>query len=153
MTRRSSIPLMMLGLSVVAMPALAQETSASHKPILTTDAPAPIGPYSQAVLAGDTLFCSAQIGLNPKTGSMVDGDVSAQADQALKNLGAVLHEAGFDFRDVVRTTVFLADINDFSKMNDVYAHYFGEAKPARSTVAVASLPRGARVAIDAIAKR
>jgi 2-iminobutanoate/2-iminopropanoate deaminase len=130
----------------------AQDATASHKPILTTDAPAPIGPYSQAILSGDTLFCSGQTGLNPKTGALVDGDVSAQTEQALKNLGAVLHAAGFDFNDVARTTVFLVDINDFSKMNEAYAHYFGDAKPARSTVAVAALPRGARVEIDAIAR-
>ncbi len=84
---------------------------------------------------------------------MVDGDVSAQTEQALKNLGAVLHGAGFDFKDVVRTTVFLVDIDDFSKMNEAYTQYFGEAKPARSTVAVAALPRGGRVEIDAIARK
>jgi 2-iminobutanoate/2-iminopropanoate deaminase len=153
MTRRSSITLVVLGLSALAAPAIAQGVTASHKPILTTGAPAPIGPYSQAVLAGDTLFCSGQIGLDPRTGMLVDGDVSAQTEQALKNLGAVLHGASFDFNDIVRTTVFLVDINDFAKMNEEYAHYFGEAKPARSTVAVAALPRGARVEIDAIAKK
>ncbi len=145
--------LMVLGLSAIATPVLAQDATASHKPILTTDAPAPIGPYSQAVLTGDTLFCSGQTGLIPRTGAMVDGDVSAQTEQALKNLGAVLHGAGFDFKDVVRTTVFLVDIDDFSKMNVAYTHYLGEAKPARSTVAVAALPRGARVEIDAIARK
>jgi 2-iminobutanoate/2-iminopropanoate deaminase len=145
--------LMALGVSAIATPVLAQDAAASHKPILTTDAPAPIGPYSQAVLAGDTLFCSGQVGLSPRTGAMVDGDVSAQTEQALKNLGAVLHGAGFDFKDVVRTTVFLVDIDDFSKMNEAYTQYFGEAKPARSTVAVAALPRGGRVEIDAIARK
>ena len=151
MNRRSSITLTALGLSAIARPALAQGVTASHVPILTTDAPAPIGPYSQAVLTGDTLFCSGQIGLDPKTGAMVDGDVSAQTVQALKNLGAVLRGAAFDFDNVVKATVFLVDINDFSKMNEAYTKFFAEAKPARSTVAVAALPRGARVEIDAIA--
>jgi 2-iminobutanoate/2-iminopropanoate deaminase len=144
---------MALSLSSFAAPTVAQEAAASHKQILTTDAPDPIGPYSQAILTGDTLFCSGQIALNPSTGAIVDGDVSAQTEQVLKNIGAVLSEAGFRFNDVVRITVFLVDINDFSKMNETYSRYFGDVKPARSTVAVAALPRGARVEIDAIARK
>jgi 2-iminobutanoate/2-iminopropanoate deaminase len=145
--------MMLLGIGALATPVLAQDAAASHKPILTPDAPAPIGPYSQAILVGDMLFCAGQIGLNPKTGTLVEGDVIAQTEQVLKNLGAVLHGAGFDYKDVAKTTVFLADIGDFSKMNDVYARYFGGAKPVRSTVAVAALARGARVEIDAIARK
>jgi 2-iminobutanoate/2-iminopropanoate deaminase len=125
----------------------------SHEAILTEEAPAPIGPYSQAVRSGKTLFCSGQIALDPKTAALVEGDAAAQAERALQNLGAVLQEAGFDYDDVVKTTVFLVDMNDFAAINDVYAKYFDESKPARSTVAVAALPRGARIEIEAIAHR
>ena len=121
--------------------------------ILTKDAPAPIGPYSQAVKAGSELFCSGQIALDPATGNVVDGDVAAQTEQVLKNLGAVLREGGCDYSDVVKTTIFLIDMNDFAQVNAVYERYFGSAKPARSTVAVAGLPRGVRVEIDCIAKK
>jgi 2-iminobutanoate/2-iminopropanoate deaminase len=125
----------------------------SHDAILSADAPAPIGPYSQALRAGKTLFCSGQVGLDPKTGEIVAGDVAAQAEQVLRNLGAVLREAGFDYTNVVKTTVFLVDMNDFTTVNEIYGRYFGEVKPARSTVAVAGLPRSARVEIDAIARK
>jgi 2-iminobutanoate/2-iminopropanoate deaminase len=125
----------------------------SHEPILTGDAPAPIGPYSQAVRSGKSLFCSGQIAINPDTGELVAGDAAAQAEQVLTNLGAVLREGGFDYEDVVKTTVFLVDMNDFPAVNAVYEKFFEDAKPARSTVAVAGLPRGARVEIDAIARR
>ena len=116
-------------------------------------APAPIGPYSQAILAENELFCSGQVALDPSSGDLTGGDAAAQADQALRNLGAVLEAAGMTYVQVVKTTVFLVDMNDFTAVNDVYAKYFDAAKPARSTVAVASLPRGARVEIDAIARR
>jgi 2-iminobutanoate/2-iminopropanoate deaminase len=125
----------------------------SHEAILTTDAPAPIGPYSQAVRAGKTLFCSGQIGLDPATGAIVGGDAAVQAEQALKNLGAVLREAGYDYNDVVKTTIFLVDMNDFATVNETYARYFDDSKPARSSIAVAALPRGARVEIEAVAER
>jgi 2-iminobutanoate/2-iminopropanoate deaminase len=121
--------------------------------IFTAEAPAPIGPYSQAILSGNELFCSGQIPLDPATGNMVDGDVSIQAERALQNLGNVLHAAGFGFEDVVKTTVFLADMNDFAAVNAVYEKYFGQSKPARSTFAAAGLPKGARIEIDCIAKR
>jgi 2-iminobutanoate/2-iminopropanoate deaminase len=124
----------------------------SHEVILTPGAPAPIGPYSQAVRAGNEVFCSGQIPLDPATGALVEGDISAQTEQVLKNLGGVLAAAGLDASHVVKTTIFLIDMNDFAAVNDVYARYFGESKPARSTVAVAGLPRGARVEIDAIAR-
>ncbi|HZT11324.1 MAG TPA: RidA family protein [Candidatus Baltobacteraceae bacterium] len=119
----------------------------------SNDAPAPIGPYSQAVEAGGELFCSGQVALDPQTGDLIDGDAAAQARRAIENLGAVLRAAGMDYQNVVKTTVFLVDMQDFGAVNDVYAQYFGTAKPARSTVAVAGLPKGARFEIDAIAKR
>jgi 2-iminobutanoate/2-iminopropanoate deaminase len=125
----------------------------SHEAILTEDAPAPIGPYSQAVRSGKTLFCSGQVALDPKTGDLVEGDAAAQAEQALTNLGAVLREAGYTYEDVVKTTLFLVDMNDFGAVNAIYAKYFDDVKPARSTLAVAGLPRGARVEIEAIARR
>jgi 2-iminobutanoate/2-iminopropanoate deaminase len=125
----------------------------AHERVQTDAAPAPIGPYSQAVLSRKTLYCSGQIPLDPATGNLVDGDVSAQTEQVMKNLGAVLREAGFDFTDVVKTTIFLIDMNDFTAVNAVYGRTFDAVKPARSTVAVAGLPRGARVEIDCIARK
>ena len=121
--------------------------------IQTNDAPAPIGPYSQAILHGNELFCSGQIPLDPKTMNVIEGDVAAQTDQVCRNLGALLSAAGYSFDDVAKTTIFLVDMNDFQAVNEVYAKYFGNAKPARSTVAVAGLPRGVRVEIDCIAKK
>lgn len=116
-------------------------------------APAPIGPYSQAVLAGNELFCSGQIALDPQSGELAGSDAASQAEQALRNLGAVLEAGGMSYADVVKTTIFLVDMNDFAAVNDVYAKYFDAAKPARSTIAVAALPKGARVEIEALAKR
>jgi 2-iminobutanoate/2-iminopropanoate deaminase len=121
--------------------------------IFTADAPTPIGPYSQAILVGGDLYCSGQIPLDPVTGAMADGDIAAQTERALQNLGNVLAAAGFGFADVVKTTIFLIDMNDFAAVNAVYEKYFGTSKPARSTVAAAGLPKGARVEIDCIAKR
>ena len=120
--------------------------------ILTPHAPAPVGPYSQAVQIGSELYCSGQIPLDPQNGDIVEGDVEAQTERVLENLGAVLCAAGCHFADVVKTTVYLIDMNDFSAMNAVYDRYLGATKPARSTVAVAALPRGARVEIDCIAR-
>ncbi len=119
--------------------------------IRTESAPAPIGPYSQAIRTGDHLFCSGMIALDPKSGELAGSDAAAQADQALKNLGAILEAAGLSYADVVKTTVFLLDMADFTAVNAVYAKYFDANKPARSTVAVAGLPKGARVEVDAIA--
>ncbi len=124
----------------------------SNEAVLTSGAPAPIGPYSQAVRSGKELFCSGQIPLDPQTGELVAGDIGAQTQRVLDNLGAVLREAGFDYGDVVKTTIYLIDMQDFAAVNAVYERAFGTAKPARSTVAVAGLPRGARVEIDAIAR-
>ncbi len=123
-----------------------------HEHVVTPHAPKPIGPYSQAIQFGSELFCSGQIALDPQTGEMVDGDVGAQTERVLQNLGAVLCAAGYTFAEVVKTTIFLIDMNDFPAVNKVYEHYFGASKPARSTVAVAALPRGARVEIDCIAR-
>lgn len=120
--------------------------------VATPHAPRPIGPYSQAVQCGGELYCSGQIPIDPQTGELVAGDVAAQAERVIENLGAVLCAAGCHYTDVVKTTIFLVDMNDFAAVNGVYEKYFGMNKPARSTVAVAALPRGARVEIDCIAK-
>jgi 2-iminobutanoate/2-iminopropanoate deaminase len=120
--------------------------------ISTAQAPAAIGPYSQAIRADGYLFCSGQLGLDPATGDFVAGDVGAQAEQALRNLGAVLGAAGLTFEDVVKTTVFLADMADFAAVNSVYGRFVTDPPPARSTVAVAALPKGGRVEIEATAR-
>ncbi len=119
--------------------------------ISTEKAPGAIGPYSQAIRAGNMVFCSGQIPIDPETGEFVSVDVSEQTDQVLKNLAAVLSAAGASFSDVVKTTVFLADMGEFAAMNEVYSKYFSENKPARATVEAARLPRDARVEIDCIA--
>lgn len=119
--------------------------------ISSPDAPKAIGPYSQAVRAGPLLFLSGQVPLDPVTGQMIDGDISAQTRRVFENLDAVLKAGGRSFADVVRTTVFLADMNDFAAMNEVYGQYFEEPYPARATVQVARLPKDARVEIDLIA--
>jgi 2-iminobutanoate/2-iminopropanoate deaminase len=111
----------------------------------------PIGPYSPAIRAGNLLFISGQVGFDPATGALIDGDISAQTDQVMRNIGALLKAAGTDFAHVVRTTVFLADMGEFAAMNAVYARYVVDPPPARSTVQVAALPRNARVEIDVIA--
>jgi 2-iminobutanoate/2-iminopropanoate deaminase len=119
--------------------------------ISTPEAPAAIGPYSQAVVHGDLVYCSGQIALIPTTGALLEGDVAAQTQQVLANLDAVLQGAGSRRSNVIKTTVFLRDMADFKAMNDVYAAFFGEHRPARATVAVAGLPRDVRVEIDCIA--
>ncbi len=118
--------------------------------IATNNAPAAIGPYSQAIRCGDMLYSSGQIALDPATGTLVGTDVTAQTEQVMKNLQAVLKEAGTDFDHVVKTTCFLADINDFAAFNAVYGAYITSA-PARSCVAVAALPKGALVEVEVIA--
>ena len=115
-------------------------------------APKAIGPYAQAIIAGKLLWTSGQVALDPATGQLVPGDVGAQTERALRNLQGVLEKAGCSLADVVRTTVYLRDMADFAAMNAVYARFFTGAPPARSTVAVAGLPRDARVEIDAIAR-
>ncbi len=118
----------------------------------TGDAPEAVGPYSQAVVADGWVFCSGQIGLDPGSGSLVDGGTAAQARRALDNLTAVLRAAGASWNDVVRTTIYLVDMGDFAEVNAIYAEYAGDSPPARATVAVAALPLGARVEIDAVAR-
>jgi 2-iminobutanoate/2-iminopropanoate deaminase len=125
----------------------------SHQSVVSESAPAPIGPYSQAVRSGKTLYCSGQIALDPTSGNLIEGDVSAQAEQVMKNLGAVLEAGGYAYGDVVKTTIFLIDMGDFAAVNAIYGKYFDSSKPARSTVAVAGLPRNARVEIDCIARK
>ena len=115
------------------------------------DAPAAIGPYSPAIRAGNLLFLSGQIPLNPADGTIVGGDITAQTEQVLRNVSALLAAAGASFANVVRTTVFLADMNEFAAMNAVYGKFVENPPPARSTVQVARLPRDARVEIDVIA--
>lgn len=117
----------------------------------TGGAPKALGPYSQAIAAGGWVFCAGQIGLDPATGDLVEGGAPAEARRALENLGAVLAAAGCGLGDVVKTTIFLADIGDFAAVNEVYAGFFPEAPPARSTVGVAALPRGSAVEIEAVA--
>jgi 2-iminobutanoate/2-iminopropanoate deaminase len=119
--------------------------------IATTDAPAAIGPYSQAIRHTSMVFLSGQIPLDPATGTMVEGDIRAQTDRVMKNLAAVLAAAGLDFANVTKTTIYLADLGDFQAVNEVYGSYFREPFPARATVQVSALPRGARVEIDAVA--
>ena len=120
--------------------------------LTTAGAPAAIGPYSQATVAGQLLFCSGQIPLDPVTGQIVEGDVGAQTRRVLENVRAILVAADTTFDDVVKTTVFLADMNDFAAMNAVYAEYFAAPAPARSTVQAARLPRDARVEIEVVAQ-
>ncbi len=126
------------------------------KAISTADAPAAIGPYSQAIHAGDLVFLSGQVPIDPKTGELVGHDprdIAAQTERVLDNLGAVLAAAGCGFGDVVKTTIYLVDLGDFQAVNQTYAKRFTAAPPARATVQVSALPKGARVEIDAIARK
>jgi 2-iminobutanoate/2-iminopropanoate deaminase len=117
------------------------------------EAPAPIGPYSQAVSSGGFVFCSGQVALDPKSGALVDGDARAQCRRVMESLQAVLAAAGLGLDDVVKTTIYLTDLADFSAVNEVYGSFFREPFPARSTVGVAALPKGARVEIDLLARK
>jgi 2-iminobutanoate/2-iminopropanoate deaminase len=119
--------------------------------ISTSDAPTAIGPYSPAVRAGQMVFISGQVPIDPATGKLIDGDIAAQTRRVFDNLGALLKAAGLSYANVVRTTVFLADMNDFAAMNQTYATFFSEPYPARSTVQVSRLPKDARIEIDVIA--
>ena len=121
------------------------------KHVTTSKAPKPIGPYSQAIIAGGLLFVSGQIPIDPATGELVEGDIEAQTEQALKNVVAILKEAKMGPENVVKTTVFLADLADFPRMNEVYERHLGKEPPARSTIQAAALPRGVKIEIDAIA--
>lgn len=125
----------------------------TRQAVSTSGAPAAIGPYSQGIASGDLVFCSGQLGLDPATGDMVEGGVAAQAERALRNLAAVLDAAGCSWADVVKTTIYLADIGDFGAVNGVYATFMPDPPPARSTFAVGALPKGGLVEIEAIARR
>ena len=121
--------------------------------IATGRAPAAVGPYSQAIAAGDFVFCSGQVHLDPASGLLVGADIAAQTERVLDNLAAVLEAAGLTLADTVKTTVFLVDMADFGAMNEVYGRYMPDPPPARSTIGVAGLPKGARVEIELIAVR
>ena len=121
--------------------------------VLTDTAPRPIGPYSQAVVAGDLVFCAGQIGLDPATGKLVAGGLAAEASRAIENLAAVLAAEGLGLGDVVKTTVYVVDLSEGRVLNEVYGRHFGAPHPARATVQVSALPAGARVEIDAVAVR
>lgn len=125
----------------------------TRQAVSTNGAPSAIGPYSQAIASGDLVFCSGQLGLDPASGELVDGGVEAQAERALRNLSAVLDAAGLTFGNVVKTTIFLADIGDFAAVNAIYATFMPDPAPARSTFAVGALPKGGLVEIEAIARR
>jgi len=127
-------------------------SSTERRVIATSNAPAAIGPYSQAVVQDGWLWCSGQIALDPATGELVHGDVATETERVLDNLGAVLAEAGADFSSVVKTTIYLADMADFATVNEVYGARFAEAPPARAAVEVAGLPKGVRVEIDCVAR-
>lgn len=121
------------------------------KIIKTSGAPEPIGPYSQAIQIGNFLFCSGQIPLDPKTNQVLSGDISSQTELVIRNIDAVLKEAGCDFKNVVKTTIFLTSMKDFPLVNEVYSRYFKEFPPARSTVEVSGLPKGVNVEIEVVA--
>jgi 2-iminobutanoate/2-iminopropanoate deaminase len=123
----------------------------TRQAVSAPNAAAPIGPYSPAIRAGNLLFVSGQVGFDPATGALIDDDISAQTDQVMRNITSLLRAAGTDFAHVVRTTVYLADMGEFARMNEIYARYVVDPPPARSTVQVARLPRDARVEIDVIA--
>lgn len=140
--------------SILLFVILSCEKEPSNRTIIQTEnAPAAIGPYSQAILVGHTLYAAGQIGLIPGTGEMAGEDLESQTRQALNNLQAVLDEAGFTMRDVVSVDVYLSDLNDYSAFNDIYAEYFSESKPARGVVEVSRIPRDARVEIKLVAVR
>lgn len=132
---------------------MAHDASTTRSTVKTPLAPAAIGPYSQGILAGNTLYCSGQIAIDPETGSMISGTLEEEAERVLDNLGAVLRAASMNFENVVHCTVFLTDVNDYAQVNEIYARYFNEAPPARDTVEVAALPRSARVEISCVAVR
>ena len=121
--------------------------------INTPDAPAPIGPYNQSVLAGNLLFISGQICINPKTGELINGDIKEETTQVMKNLQAILHEAGMQFNRVVKTTIFLTDMKQFAEVNEVYGSFFNGDYPARETVEVSALPKFVNVEISMIAMK
>ena len=153
MNKTSFIILATLVVAVVLISFVVVNEMMSKQVIATEDAPGAIGPYSQGILVGDTLYCSGQIPLDPATGELVNGTIEAQTRQALDNLGAVLKAAGMDYGDVVSVTIFMDDMDNFARINEVYGEYFtvDEKPPARCTVEAARLPKDARVEISLIA--
>jgi 2-iminobutanoate/2-iminopropanoate deaminase len=125
----------------------------AKKIVHTENAPAPIGPYSQAVESGGFLFCSGQISIDPKSGQVLNGSVGEQAELVMNNIAAVLKAAGLGFENVVKSTIFLTDMGDFPAVNEIYGKYFKSEPPARSTIAVAGLPKGVKVEVEVIASR
>jgi len=123
----------------------------NKREVRTDRAPAPVGPYSQAVVAGGMVYCAGQIALNPSTGLMMEGNIAEETRRVMDNLGAVLEATGSSFDRVVKTTIYLCDMADFPRVNEVYGSYFGACSPARATVQVQALPKGAHVEIDCIA--
>jgi len=123
------------------------------KIISTKNAPAAIGPYSQAIEVGDLLFCSGQIAIDPATSQVLTGDIKTQTEQVMKNIDGVLQAAGLSFQNIVKSTIFLTSMNDFATVNEIYGKYFPENPPARSTVAVSGLPKGVNVEIEVIASK
>lgn len=119
--------------------------------VYTKQAPHPVGPYSQAVKMGSVLYCSGQISINPETNEVFTGDIKTQTEMVMKNIGAVLKEAGMNYSNIFKTTIFLTNMADFAQVNEVYAKYFTENFPARSTIAVAALPKGVNVEIEVMA--
>ena len=152
-SRRSFVSSAVIAATATSLGAATSKSKSASKLqfIASASAPKAIGPYSQAVRSGNDVYLSGQIALDPATGNLVAGDFTAQARRVFDNLKAVLTEAGGDFKNVVKATVYLSDLNNFQTLNAIYAEYFGEHKPARSTVGVAALPRGALVEIDLIA--
>ena len=146
------LPLILLGAVLIFSLGFSQKGKRWAKEVISsTDAPKAIGPYSQAIKVGDMLFCSGQIAINPKTGELVKNSIEAETRQVLDNLGAVLKTAGMDYADVVQATVYMADMNNYAKINSVYAEYFKENPPARAAVQVARLPKDVGVEIAVIA--
>ena len=138
---------------VIVVLAIALCGCTTRQAITTPNAPQAIGPYSQAIKAGNTLFISGQIGIDPDSGKLVENGIEAETNQVMKNLNAILTAAGFSLDDVVQTQVFLADISEYGQMNEVYASFFGDVPPARAAIQAARLPRDARVEISMIAVR
>lgn len=123
----------------------------SKKIIFTTKAPAPIGPYSQAVMAGNMIFVSGQIAINPESGNLITGDIQQEARRVMLNIGEILKTAGMDYHNIIKTTIFLKDMNNFGAINEIYGHFFSDHYPARETVEVSRLPKDVNVEISVIA--
>lgn len=151
MKRRSARFLRVAGFAGLVFIMAIAASAQGKRAVETAEAPKAIGPYSQAIIANGFVYTAGQVGADPKTGALVEGGIAEQTEQVLKNLAAVLKAAGSSLDDAVKTTVFLADMNDFAKMNEIYAKHFKTPYPARSTVQVARLPRDAKIEIEVVA--